>query len=210
MNIIYHFVFYPCDKFRTSILRAIKNHFTFLAPLLNRTVQSFYLFPNQPSFHKTLPNCIFFFFFFPFFSLFLFFKLCLFPLSLHVQFFFFFYLIFISLITRLYDALILGPPGPPEILHNKTQISDVNITLHWTSPSQRNCSITMYSLHHKVLKPTSGKEAEMNITNTSINSYELRLEHSKEYEVIVFAWNDLGRSEASRALKIRTAQCKYK
>ena len=115
-----------------------------------------------------------------------------------------------SLITRLYDALTLGPPEPPKILHNKTQISGVNITLHWTSPSQRNCSITMYSLHIKVLKPTTGKEAEMNITNTSINSYELRLEHSKEYEVTVFAWNDLGRSEASRAWKIRTAQCKYK
>ena len=115
-----------------------------------------------------------------------------------------------SLNIRPYDALTLGPPEPPQILHNKTQISGVNITLHWTSPSQRNCSITMYSLHIKVLKPTTGKEAEMNITNTSINSYELRLEHSKEYEVIVFAWNDLGRSEASRALKIRTAQCKYK
>ena len=115
-----------------------------------------------------------------------------------------------SLITRPYDALILGPPDPPQILHNKTQISGVNITLHWKSPSQRNCSITMYSLHHKVVKPTSGKEAEMNITNTSINRYELRLEHSKEYEVTVFAWNDLGRSEASRAWKIRTAQCKYK
>ena len=115
-----------------------------------------------------------------------------------------------SLITRLYDALTLGSPEPPKILHNKTQISGVNITLHWTSPSQRNCSITMYSLHHKVLKPTAGKEAEINITNTSINSYELRLEHSMEYEVTVYAWNDLGRSEPSRAWKIRTAQCKYK
>ena len=49
----------------------------------------------------------------------------------------------------------------------------------------------------------------VNITDARNTSYELRLQHSKKYEVTVFAWNYLGRSEASKAWEVTTAQCKY-
>ena len=50
---------------------------------------------------------------------------------------------------------------------------------------------------------------EINITNASLTSFELEFQHSKKYEVTVFAWNNLGRSKASTAWEVRTAQCKH-
>ena len=67
----------------------------------------------------------------------------------------------------------------------------------------------MYSLRYKAVRPTDEKMTEINITDASVNSFELQFQHSKKYEVTVFAWNNLGRSEASKAWQIRTKQCKH-
>ena len=83
-----------------------------------------------------------------------------------------------------------------------------NVTVQWTRPEERNCSITMYSLRYKAVEPAAEKMTEINITNANVTSLELQFQHSKKYEVTVFAWNSLGRSEASKAWKVRTAQCK--
>ena len=80
--------------------------------------------------------------------------------------------------------------------------------MQWTRPKERNCNITMYSLRYRVVQPTTEKITEINITNASLTSFELEFQHSKKYEVTVFAWNNLGRSRESTAWEVRTAQCK--
>ena len=40
---------------------------------------------------------------------------------------------------------------------------------------------------------------EINITNASLTSFKLEFQHSKNYEVTVFAWNNLGRGKVSTA-----------
>lgn len=66
----------------------------------------------------------------------------------------------------------------------------------------------MYSIHYRVIEPNKEKWVDVNITDTTITSYELHLENSKNYAVIVFAWNNLGRSPTSDAWHVRTAQGK--
>ena len=105
------------------------------------------------------------------------------------------------------ECFRLGPPDPPQI-SNQTDVSGRNVIVQWTRPSQRNCNVTMYSLHYRVIKPTTEAWAEINITDANITSYKLYLQHSKKYEVILFAWNALGRSEKSEAWELETAQCK--
>ena len=83
------------------------------------------------------------------------------------------------------------------------------ITVQWTRPNERYCNITMYSLRYKVVPPAPKKITEINITNVSLTSLQLEFQHSKKYEVTVFAWNILGRSKASTAWEVRTAQCKH-
>ena len=83
------------------------------------------------------------------------------------------------------------------------------VTVQWTHPNERNCSITMYSLRYNVVRPAAEKMMEINITNASDTTFALQFQHSKKYEVKVFAWNNLGRSKASKAWQIRTRQCKH-
>ena len=83
------------------------------------------------------------------------------------------------------------------------------VTVQWTRPSEGNCSITMYSLRYRAVKPTIEKITEINITNASLTSFELEFQHSKKYEITVFAWNILGRSKASTAWEVGTTQCKH-
>ena len=66
----------------------------------------------------------------------------------------------------------------------------------------------MYSLCYKVVEPVAEKMTQINITNANVTSFELQFQHSKKYEVTVFAWNSLGSSETSKAWEIRTTQCK--
>ena len=84
------------------------------------------------------------------------------------------------------------------------------VTVQWTRPNDRYCNITMYSLRYKVVQPATEKITEIiNTTNASLTSLVLEFQHSKKYEVTVFAWNILGRSKASTAWEVRTAQCKH-
>jgi len=83
------------------------------------------------------------------------------------------------------------------------------MTVQWTRPKERNCNIAMYSLRYRAVQPTTEKITEINSTNASLTSFELEFQHSKKYEVTVFAWNNLGRSKASTAWEVRTAQCKH-
>ena len=84
------------------------------------------------------------------------------------------------------------------------------VTVQWTRPNERYCNITMYSLRYKVVQPATEKITKtINTTNASLTSLELEFQHSKKYEVTVFAWNNLGRSKASTAWEVRTAQCKH-
>ena len=84
------------------------------------------------------------------------------------------------------------------------------VTVQWTRPNDSDCNITMYSLRYKVVQPaTENITKTINTTNASLTSLELEFQHSKKYEVTVFAWNNLGRSKASTAWEVRTAQCKH-
>ena len=107
--------------------------------------------------------------------------------------------------------LYIGPPDAPEIINNETEIPGIipNVTVQWTRPEERNCIITMYSLRFHVVQPATDKMTEINITNANVTSFELQIQHSKKYELTVFGWNKLGRSEASKAWQIRTKQCKH-
>ena len=106
---------------------------------------------------------------------------------------------------------IIGPPDVSEILNNETEIPGIKpiVTVQWTRPNEGYCSITMYSLRYKVVPPAPEKITEINITNVNLTSLQLEFQHSKKYEVTVFAWNILGRSKASTAWEVRTAQCKH-
>ena len=106
---------------------------------------------------------------------------------------------------------IVGPPYAPEIINNETEIYGItpNVTVQWTRPGERNCNITMYSLHFNVVQPAAEKMTEINIPNVSVTSFKLQFQHSKKYEVTVFARNKIGQSEASKAWQIGTQQCKH-
>ena len=106
--------------------------------------------------------------------------------------------------------VIVGPPDVSKIINNETEIpgKTPNVTVQWTRPNERNCSITMYSLRYKAVLPAAEKMTEINITNASVTSFQLQFQHSKKYEVTVLAWNNLRPSEASKAWEIRTKQCK--
>ncbi|KAL9972475.1 hypothetical protein ACROYT_G018783 [Oculina patagonica] len=100
-----------------------------------------------------------------------------------------------------------GPPEPPEILNNETEANGRNITVTWRRPSDYNCHITMYTLFYRIVGPAIRDENwfSQNITNTTFTRYELQLQYSKVYEVIVSAWNKLGHSN-STVWHLRTAQ----
>ena len=66
----------------------------------------------------------------------------------------------------------------------------------------------MYSIHYGVIEPTKEGKTEINITDSNITSYEMNLQYSKTYKVIVFAWNNLGRSVESKSWQVKTAQGK--
>lgn len=108
---------------------------------------------------------------------------------------------------------LLGPPDPPEIINNETELSGRNVTAMWKKPSDNNCFITMYTLHYRIVGPTIKVE---NWSTVIINiepyqplpgstSYELQLQYSKDYELFVSAWNKLGSSN-STVWHLRTAQ----
>ncbi|KAJ7371966.1 hypothetical protein OS493_021392 [Desmophyllum pertusum] len=98
------------------------------------------------------------------------------------------------------------PPDPPEILNNQSELTGRNVTVMWRRSLDINCNITMYSIQYRVIEPTKEEWTEINITGSNITSYEMHLKYSKKYKVIVFAWNNLGRSVESNPWQVRTAQ----
>ncbi len=112
-------------------------------------------------------------------------------------------------LTEMHLFYFSGPPHPPKILNNHSQLATGRIvTVMWARSGHKNCNITMYSIHYRVIWPTTEKWVDINITNASVTSYELNLQYSRKYSVIVFAWNKLGRSAKSNIWKLRTAQGK--
>ena len=104
------------------------------------------------------------------------------------------------------SPFLIGSPESPRILSNLSEITARNATVKWTKPLDKRCSITMYSIHYTVIEPVKEKSREINITDASATSYELHLQYSKTYRVVVFAWNDLGRSLESNTWQVKTAQ----
>ena len=96
------------------------------------------------------------------------------------------------------------------ILNNQSEseITARNATVRWKRPSDRRCRIIMYSIHYTVIEPIEEESREINITDASVTSYELHLQYSKTYRVVVFAWNDLGRSIQSNIWQVKTVQGK--
>ena len=99
-----------------------------------------------------------------------------------------------------------GSPDAPKILYNKSKRTGRNVTVTWTRPQHNNCNITMYSVQYRETEPTTENWKQINTTNSEIIDYEMRLQYSRKYEVIVYAWNKLGRSTGSDVWEVRTEQ----
>lgn len=102
--------------------------------------------------------------------------------------------------------MLLGPPDPPRITNNETELSGRNVTIMWRTSDNCNCEIIMYTLYYRIVGPAFKDEnwSSVTIKNTR---YALQLQYSKEYEITVSAWNKLGRSNSTE-WHLRTAQGK--
>ena len=98
----------------------------------------------------------------------------------------------------------LGRPDAPQIISNGSTVPERNVTVTWRHPEYHNCNITMYSVYFRVIEPLVESWSQINISG--VTSYQLQLQYSKKYEIIIAAWNKVGPSENSSAWKVRTAQ----
>jgi len=64
----------------------------------------------------------------------------------------------------------------------------------------------MYALYYRIIGPPF-KEENWSSVKTNDTTYVLQLQYSKAYEIIVSAWNKLGRSNSTE-WHLRTAQGK--
>ena len=105
--------------------------------------------------------------------------------------------------------MLLGPPEPPEILNNETELDGREVKVQWNVGPDNNCLITMYTLYYRVISPATKDVnwAVVNISDTSVKSYELQLQYSKLYKIVASAWNKLGESK-SKGWLLKTAQGK--
>lgn len=94
------------------------------------------------------------------------------------------------------------------ILNNQSELTGRNVTVMWKRPSDKDCHVIMYSIHYRAVEPIIENWVDINITDANVTSYELHLQYSKKYTVVVFAWNNLGRSVKSNVWHVRTAQGK--
>ena len=93
------------------------------------------------------------------------------------------------------NDMLLGPPDPPKILNKETELSGRNVTVMWRT-SDNNCEIIMFTLCHRIVGPALKEENWSSVT-TNDTRYTLQLQYSKEYEIIVSAWNKLGGSNST-------------
>ena len=101
--------------------------------------------------------------------------------------------------------MLLGPPDPPKIMNKDTELTGRNVTVTWRT-LDNNCEIIMYTLYHRIVGPAL-KEENWSSFTTNETKYTLQLQYSKEYEIIVSAWNKLGGSNSTK-WHLRTAQGK--
>ena len=97
----------------------------------------------------------------------------------------------------------LGPPEPPEIKNNETELSGRNVTVTWKRGADNNCPITMYTLYYREEVPHTSSWRAINISDAT--SYNLQFQYSKCYLIIVSAWNQLGETP-SEGWSLKTAQ----
>ena len=103
------------------------------------------------------------------------------------------------------NDMLLGPPDPPKIMNKDTELTGRNVTVTWRT-LDNNCEIIMYTLYHRIVGPALKEENWSSVT-TNDTKYTLQLQYSKEYEIIVSAWNKLGGSNSTE-WHLRTAQGK--
>ena len=99
--------------------------------------------------------------------------------------------------------MLLGPPDPPKIMNKETELTGRNVTVMWIT-SDNNCDTIMYTLYYRIVGPASKEENWSSVTNND-TKYTLQLQYSKEYDIIVSAWNKLG-GRNSTEWHFRTAQ----
>lgn len=97
----------------------------------------------------------------------------------------------------------LGPPEPPEIKNNETELSGRNVTVTWKGGADNNCLITMYTLYYREEAPHTSSWQAINISDAT--SYNLQFQYSKCYHIIVSARNQLGETQ-SKVWILKTAQ----
>lgn len=74
------------------------------------------------------------------------------------------------------------------------------MTVTWKKPSDNNCNVFMYTLYLRELGSSTMEdrwEVSNNFTD-GVTSYNLLLEYSKEYEIIVSARNKLGERKSKK------------
>ena len=73
-------------------------------------------------------------------------------------------------------------------------MSGCNVTLKWTAPLPNGCPIIVYTVSYRQKETTNGAKnwTVINITDSTANQQELRLNCSTTYEFQVKAWNELG------------------
>ena len=110
--------------------------------------------------------------------------------------------------SSLYTLLpTLGPPEPPEIKNNETELSGRNVTVTWKGGADNNCLITMYTLYYREEAPHTSSWQAINISDAT--SYNLQFQYSKCYHIIVSARNQLGETQ-SKVWILKTAQGDWK
>ena len=82
-------------------------------------------------------------------------------------------------------------------MNKKNELTGRDVTVKWKGAAHHNCPINMYTLYYRVVGPVNQEDnwTVVNITNTSVTSYELQLQYSREYEIMASAWNKLGESK---------------
>lgn len=101
--------------------------------------------------------------------------------------------------------MLSGPADPPKIMNKETELTGRNVTITWRT-SDNNCKTIMYAVHHRIIGPAF-KEKNWSSVTTNDTKYTLQLQYSKEYQIIVSAWNKLAGSNSTE-WHVRTAQGK--
>ena len=87
----------------------------------------------------------------------------------------------------------------PIAFNVKARPSGCYAALLWKTPTDNNCPITRYTVHFReCITSTNHKKnwQTESLTVTNMTGYRLQLNCSKNYEILVIAWNERGSSYA--------------